>query len=38
LSLSVLTTYRFSGEQIVKACVDNSTHHVDISGESRDFF
>jgi len=25
--------YRFSGEQIVKACVENGTHHVDLSGE-----
>ncbi len=24
---------RFSGEQIVKACVESGTHHVDISGE-----
>ena len=25
--------YRFYGEQIVKACIENGCHHVDISGE-----
>jgi len=25
--------YRFFGEPVVKACVDNGTHHVDVSGE-----
>lgn len=25
--------YRFFGETVVKACVDTSTHHVDVSGE-----
>ena len=25
--------YRFYGEAVVKACVDNGAHHVDISGE-----
>jgi short subunit dehydrogenase-like uncharacterized protein len=25
--------FRFSGDQVVKACVSNGTHHVDISGE-----
>lgn len=25
--------YRFYGENVVKACVDTRTHHVDISGE-----
>ena len=28
-----LYNFRFSGDQIVKACVENGTHHVDISGE-----
>lgn len=25
--------YRFYGEQVVKACIANKTHHVDVSGE-----
>lgn len=25
--------YRFYGEMVVKACIANGTHHVDISGE-----
>ena len=25
--------YRFYGEPVVKACVENKTHHVDVSGE-----
>jgi len=31
--LNCVGPYRFSGEQIVKACVENGTHHVDLSGE-----
>ena len=34
LNLTPIAFYfRFSGEQIVKACVENGTHHVDLSGE-----
>lgn len=25
--------YRFYGEPVVKACIANGTHHVDVSGE-----
>lgn len=25
--------YRFYGEPVVKACVNNGAHHVDVSGE-----
>ena len=25
--------YRFYGEQVVKACIENGAHHLDISGE-----
>lgn len=25
--------YRFYGEPVVKACITNRTHHVDVSGE-----
>lgn len=25
--------YRFYGESVIKACINNKTHHVDISGE-----
>lgn len=25
--------YRFYGEPVIKACVENKTHHVDVSGE-----
>jgi len=31
--LNCVGPYRFSGEQIVKACVEKGTHHVDLSGE-----
>ena len=25
--------YRFYGEAVIKACIENKTHHVDVSGE-----
>ena len=28
-----LFQYRFYGEQVVKACIENGAHHLDISGE-----
>jgi short subunit dehydrogenase-like uncharacterized protein len=31
--LNCVGPYRFFGEAVVKACVDNRAHHVDISGE-----
>jgi short subunit dehydrogenase-like uncharacterized protein len=31
--LNCVGPYRFYGEAVVKACVDNGTSHVDISGE-----
>jgi short subunit dehydrogenase-like uncharacterized protein len=31
--LNVVGPYRFYGEAVVKACVENGAHHVDISGE-----
>ena len=31
--MSLFVQYRFYGEQVVRACVENSCHHVDISGE-----
>eukprot|EP00124_Ichthyophonus_hoferi_P000357 Ihof_evm24s12 gene=Ihof_evmTU24s12 len=31
--LNLTGPYRFYGEQVVKACVDNSTNYVDVSGE-----
>uniref|UniRef100_A0A674PJW9 Saccharopine dehydrogenase-like oxidoreductase n=1 Tax=Takifugu rubripes TaxID=31033 RepID=A0A674PJW9_TAKRU len=31
--LNCVGPYRFFGEPVVKACVENGTHHVDISGE-----
>ena len=33
LVLNCVGPYRFSGEQVVKACLETKTHHVDISGE-----
>lgn len=30
--------YRFFGEPVVKACVQASTHHVDVSGEPQVLF
>ena len=33
--INTVGPYRFYGEQVVKACVDNGTHHVDISGEAQ---
>lgn len=30
--------YRFFGEQVIKACVATSTHHVDVSGNLNFFF
>ncbi|KAI4830615.1 hypothetical protein KUCAC02_002234 [Chaenocephalus aceratus] len=31
--LNCVGPYRFFGEQMVKACVENGAHHIDISGE-----
>lgn len=31
--LNCVGPYRFFGEQVVKACVEEGTHHVDVSGE-----
>jgi short subunit dehydrogenase-like uncharacterized protein len=31
--LNCVGPYRFFGEQVVEACVDQGTHHVDVSGE-----
>ncbi len=31
--LNCVGPYRFFGEQVVKACIANNTHHVDISGK-----
>ncbi|TRY73723.1 hypothetical protein TCAL_05842 [Tigriopus californicus] len=33
LVLNCVGPYRFYGEQVVKACVEAATHHLDISGE-----
>nr|ACO15568.1 Probable saccharopine dehydrogenase [Caligus clemensi] len=33
LLLNCVGPYRFHGEEVVKACVEAGTHHVDISGE-----
>ncbi|XP_077520908.1 saccharopine dehydrogenase-like oxidoreductase isoform X1 [Amblyomma americanum] len=33
LVLNTVGPYRFFGRQVVKACVDSGTHHIDISGE-----
>lgn len=33
LILNTVGPYRFYGEQVVKACVTNGTHHLDVSGE-----
>ncbi|XP_055947988.1 saccharopine dehydrogenase-like oxidoreductase [Argiope bruennichi] len=33
LILNVVGPYKFYGEVVVKACIENGTHHVDISGE-----
>ncbi|XP_064623756.1 saccharopine dehydrogenase-like oxidoreductase isoform X1 [Lineus longissimus] len=34
LVLNCVGPYVFYGEKVVKACIDNKAHHVDISGES----
>ncbi|KAH3846050.1 saccharopine dehydrogenase-like oxidoreductase [Dreissena polymorpha] len=31
--LNCVGPYRFYGEQLVKACIENGAHHIDISGE-----
>lgn len=31
--LNCVGPYRFYGEQVVKACIENGAHHIDISGE-----
>ncbi|KAM7288676.1 saccharopine dehydrogenase-like oxidoreductase [Ixodes scapularis] len=31
--LNIVGPYRFFGAQVVKACVENGTHHLDVSGE-----
>lgn len=31
--LSLCSQYRFFGEPVVRACVENGAHHIDISGE-----
>jgi short subunit dehydrogenase-like uncharacterized protein len=31
--LNCVGPYRFYGEEVVKACIEEGTHHVDISGE-----
>ncbi|XP_064623760.1 saccharopine dehydrogenase-like oxidoreductase [Lineus longissimus] len=31
--LNCVGPYRFFGEKVVKACIENKTHHLDISGE-----
>ncbi|XP_022091289.1 saccharopine dehydrogenase-like oxidoreductase [Acanthaster planci] len=33
LLLNCVGPYRFYGEQVVRACIENGCHHVDISGE-----
>jgi len=33
LVLNCVGPYRFYGEQVVKACVESGSHHIDISGE-----
>jgi len=33
LVLNCVGPYRFSGEQVVEACLTSGTHHIDISGE-----
>jgi short subunit dehydrogenase-like uncharacterized protein len=33
LVLNTVGPYRFFGEQVVKACVESATHHLDVSGE-----
>jgi len=33
LIINCVGPYRFFGEQVVKACIEAGTHHVDISGE-----
>lgn len=33
LVLNCVGPYRFFGEQVVKACIENGSHHIDISGE-----
>ena len=37
ISFSLSLQYRFYGEQMVKACVENGAHHIDISGEPQVF-
>lgn len=31
--LNCVGPYRFYGEQVVSACVDTATHHIDVAGE-----
>ncbi|XP_065299946.1 saccharopine dehydrogenase-like oxidoreductase isoform X4 [Dermacentor albipictus] len=33
LVLNTVGPYRFFGRQVVKACIDTGTHHIDVSGE-----
>ncbi|XP_050038458.1 saccharopine dehydrogenase-like oxidoreductase isoform X2 [Dermacentor andersoni] len=33
LVLNTVGPYRFFGRQVVKACIDSGTHHIDVSGE-----
>lgn len=33
LILNIVGPYRFYGEPVVKACIENKTHHLDLSGE-----
>lgn len=33
LILNCCGPYRFLGEQVVKACIETGTHHIDVSGE-----
>jgi hypothetical protein len=32
--LNCVGPYRFYGEDVVKACVENGAHHIDISGQT----
>ena len=36
--LNCVGPYRFYGEAVVKACVENGAHHVDISGNFVNLF
>lgn len=38
LKCCLCVQYRFFGEPVVKACVENGAHHVDISGEPQVYF